>query len=273
MNVLVQSPLYAGLFMLACLTAAALFGGFVRSKIAEHHRSRETVEIIQASVTMLVTFAAIVLGLMVSSSNSNFNDASQEVDNFAIQLIELDRDLRLVGPTALPIRQQLRSYTAAAIAETWTDEPPPRGDYPKAPPENPNDINIASTQLGHMLDAIGTDINNLQQDDVLQRERRAAANRQFEILDKNRWYLLSVEDPSVGLPYLMTLALWMAIVFACFGLVAPQNPIALIIIFLAGAAVASAVYVVVDLNTFFDDGFFSIPSTNMRQALRAMEMP
>ncbi len=151
---------------------------------------------------------------------------------------------------------------------------PPRGDYyPKGPPENPNDIDIASTQLGHMLNGIGTAINNLEQNDVLQRERRAAANRQFDILDKNRWYLLSVEDPSVGLPYLMTLVLWMGIVFACFGLVAPKNPIAYLILFLAGAAVASAVYVVVDLNTFFDEGFFSIPSTNMRQALRAMEMP
>ena len=46
-----------------------------------------------------------------------------------IQLIQLDRSLRQYGSEADPARALLRSYTAAAIASTWTEEPKPPGNY------------------------------------------------------------------------------------------------------------------------------------------------
>ncbi|MQT11147.1 bestrophin-like domain [Segnochrobactrum spirostomi] len=274
MSALAQSPLYTGLFVLVCLAGAALFGGLIRTQIAERHRSRETIELIQVSVTMLVTFASIVLGLLVSSSKTAFDTADGEMHNYAIKLIELDRALRDAGPVADDIRAQLRAYTAAAIASTWSEEPSPKGDYyPRLAPDNPNDIDIANSKLGQMINKIGVAVVNLPQDGLVEREARNAADRQFRDLDQNRWYLLSVENPTVDLPFLLTLVLWMVIVFACFGLTAPTNPIATIIIILGAAAIASAMYVIVDLNTLFDDGIFSIPSTYMHQALRGMEAP
>jgi hypothetical protein len=36
--------------------------------LSERHKTRETIELLQVTVTMLVTFAAIVLGLLITSA-------------------------------------------------------------------------------------------------------------------------------------------------------------------------------------------------------------
>jgi len=57
--------LEAGLLFLILLGSGAL-GLFVRPLLSETHRSRETTDFVQLVVTMLVTFVAVVLGLLTS---------------------------------------------------------------------------------------------------------------------------------------------------------------------------------------------------------------
>ena len=49
---------------------------------------------------------------------------------FAGDIAELDVRLREYGEDAAPIRAKLRTYVAAAIADTWRNEPPPSGADP-----------------------------------------------------------------------------------------------------------------------------------------------
>ncbi len=147
------------------------------------------------------------------------------------------------------------------------------GHYAKEPRENPSDLDIANSRFGRMIQQVGSAIHDLPQDDLPEREARNGAYRQFKSLDQSRWELLSSEDPRTPLPFLLTLLFWMAIVFASLGLTAPSNPVAAIVVLLGATAVASAMYVIIDLNILFDEGFFNVPSTYMRQALREMETP
>jgi hypothetical protein len=55
--------------VLAILVASAAVGLFIRSLLPEKHRSRETVEIVQLIITMLVTFASLVMGLLTYTSS------------------------------------------------------------------------------------------------------------------------------------------------------------------------------------------------------------
>ena len=59
--------------------------------------------------------------------------SSRPPDAFAGDITELDVRLREYGEDAAPIRAQLRAYVAAAIADTWRNEPPPSGAYPRFP--------------------------------------------------------------------------------------------------------------------------------------------
>ena len=80
-----------------------------------------------AMITLLVTFTAIVLGLLTTSVKAGFDAAYSARGDDAAQLAQLDRCLRDYGPETAPIREQLRGYVAAVIASTWPDEPRPVG--------------------------------------------------------------------------------------------------------------------------------------------------
>jgi hypothetical protein len=117
----------AGLVLVALLGSSAL-GLFVRPLLSERHKSREVIEFVQLVVAMVMTFAALVLGLLTSSVKSSFDKVGNDLRTVAVELIQLDRSLREWGTETRPARELLRSYTAAAIATTWTGEPKPPGD-------------------------------------------------------------------------------------------------------------------------------------------------
>jgi hypothetical protein len=104
-------------------------GVFVRARWPEHHTNRETIELLQSTVMMLATFAAIVLGLLLTSAKSDFDSVENDIRNFSAPLVELDYSLEQLGPSGVPIRQQLVRYLGAALAAAWSDQPPPPGNY------------------------------------------------------------------------------------------------------------------------------------------------
>ena len=121
----------SGLAVFVLLCASAGLGILIRPRLPEHHRTRETVELTQITIGLLVTFAAVVLGLLTASVKHGYDSAAQDRQRYALQLTTLDQCLRDYGPDAAKIRVDIQSYTAAVIASTWPEEPPPTGvQYP-----------------------------------------------------------------------------------------------------------------------------------------------
>ena len=82
-------------------------------------------------VSILVTFTALVLSLMLSEVKGTFDTFDARLRSFAGDISNLDIHLREYGPEADPIRATVRKYVAAAIADSWRDEPAPSGDFPR----------------------------------------------------------------------------------------------------------------------------------------------
>src|SRR6476620_12056298 len=121
----------SGLVVFVLLCTSAGLGILIRPRLPEHHRTRETVELTQITIGLLVAFAAVVLGLLTASVKHGYDSAAQDRQHYALQLTMLDQCLRDYGPDAAKIRVDIQSYTAAVIASTWPDEPPPTGvQYP-----------------------------------------------------------------------------------------------------------------------------------------------
>ena len=91
----------------------------------EGHRSAQSIALVQLAITLLVTFTAIVLGLLTTSVKAGFDAAYNARGDDAGQLAQLDRCLRDYGPETAAIREELRGYVAAVIASTWPAEPRP----------------------------------------------------------------------------------------------------------------------------------------------------
>jgi hypothetical protein len=247
------------------LLAGTGVGFFGKPYLPEEHRRHETLQLIQLVMTMLVTFAALVLGLLTASAKSSFDTVGNDFRAYAAELIQLDTALRQYGPEAQQPRSLLRAYTAAAIAATWPSERSPTGSYPRFTADLNHD-KLEDVSLGDMLNASFIAVRKLQPADSYQQHTQAECIARFERVIRARWKLIEEAHSSISKPFLTTLTFWLMIIFLGFGIVAPRNALALVMIMLGAVSIASAVYVIVDLDTPLTGPIVS-SSQPMRDAL------
>lgn len=253
--------------LLLILLAGSAIGTAVRPFLSERHRSRDTTDLIQLVMTMLVTFAALVLGLLTSSVKSSFDTVDGDLRNLSVQLIQLDRSLRQYGSEADRARALLRRYVAARIASVWPDErAPPGNDYPKGAAAALARGSIDSPALGEMLARVETEIRGLDPQDPMHRRLLQTSINQFELMMRARWRLIEEAHGSISMPFYLVLAFWLVIIFASFGLSAPGNVLAYATIVLGALSIASVIFVILDLDTPFT-GLFAVSSAPLREAL------
>ena len=263
-----MSELWSAAVVFVILLGSAAAGVFVQSFLSDAHKTRETRELSQAVTGMLVTLAALVLGLLTSSVVESFNKAGTDLNAYAVELIGLGQSLQEFGPEAEPSRGLLRSYVANAIATTWPGEPKPEGtgtlgDLQPAAAPHPS---LESETLGIVLDRAGREIRGLPTGDPVHTLLAATAVRQFEQVVKDRWDLLEEARSSIPVPFYRVLVFWLMIVFASLGLIAPRNVLALAMLVLAAVAIASVIFAIMEMDTPFS-GLISVPSAPMRDAL------
>ena len=114
-----MTTLWLPLLTIAVLCASAAAGFRLQPLLAEEHRARATIEVVWLIVGLIVTFAAVLLGLLVSSQKASFDQSRHDRAVFAADLVQLDQCLRDYGPDAEPVRRLLIEYTASSIAATW----------------------------------------------------------------------------------------------------------------------------------------------------------
>jgi hypothetical protein len=262
-----MTELWGGALLLVALVAASALGLAVRPFLSEAHRSRETTELVQLVVTMLVTFAALVLGLLTSSVKTSFDTVENDMRGFSIELIRLDQSLREYGEAADPIRALLRTYTAAAIASTWPGEPAPPGDYyPKQLASLASDVPLESSALGDVLNQVEIEVRRLEPRDAMHWRLLTTSLNQLERVVHVRWKLIEEAHSSISPPFYLVLSFWLVIVFASFGLSAPRNAVSLITIALGALSIASVMFVILDMDASLG-GVFAVSSRPLRDAL------
>lgn len=260
-----MSEIGSALLVFALLLLATSVGVWVRPLLPEEHKAHETVQLVQLVIGMLVTFAALVLGLMTASAKAGFDTASNDLRNFAAELIEFDTTMRDLGSDADGARHMLQAYTAAAIASTWPAEPAPSGAYPKVGTQDRSE-HLENLRLGQMLTDVGRQLRRLRTSDSLQQRALDDALTQYRRVVDARWKIIEEAHSSISQPFFKTLTFWLCVIFLSFGLIAPRNALALVTITLGAVSIASAIYVIVDLDTPFT-GPIMVPSQPMREAL------
>lgn len=260
-----MSEIGSAALVFVLLLAATGIGVGVRPLLPEEHKAHETVQLIQLVIGMLVTFAALVLGLMTASAKSGFDTAANDLRTFAAELIEFDTTLRELGHDTDDSRRLLRQYTAAAIASTWPGEPAPGGDYPRVGTQDSAGT-LENEQLGDMLTSVGQQLRQLRTRDSLQQRTLEDALTQYRRVVDARWRIIEEAHSSISQPFFTTLTFWLCVIFLSFGLIAPRNALALVTITLGAVSIASSIYVIVDLDTPFS-GPIMISSAPLRGAL------
>jgi hypothetical protein len=249
-------------FEISLLVLAGVFGGALAGMLLgrvlpSHHLGDDTKKVVDLTLGTLSVLSALVIGLLISFAKGDVDAQSKLIQNFAADLILLDRVMRQYGPETDEARELLRRYTALEIALTWPEENAangPRRDDPAA---------LA------MLEGVQEKLLTLSPSNEAQRWLQSRALQIGGQLAEDRWLLLAEHEGSVPLPFLATLVLWLTVLFAGFGLFAPRHATVAAALFVCAVSLAAAIFLILEMDRPFD-GFIVVPDTPMRSALAHM---
>ena len=252
------------------LLGASWVGWRVQRALPSHHRTRETVDAIRLVLGMLVTFAALVLGLLTSGAKGHFDLHQRNLQTYGIDLIAMDLRLREYGAEGDAARATLRSYTAAALADTWPNEPQPAGSFPRQIARmTPG--SLESPSLGTMLLHVDQAIAGFSPANPLQQRLLPLLMSRMEQTLQDRWILIGSAKATISWPFFAVMVAWLVLVFAIFGLSAPANGAVYAVIGVAALSLSMAVYLIVDFDTPLT-GVLKASSAPLRDALVHMDV-
>jgi hypothetical protein len=255
-------------FVLLCVSAGA--GRYISPRLPETYRTRDTIETMQLVIGMLVTFAALVLGLLTASVKTSYDIAARDRHAYALHLTQLDRCLRDYGPGADAARVDLQSYTAAVIASTWPNESPPTDvRYPNTAAMP---VVGASPVLGDLMEQVGQEIRSLDPKTPVGVNTVQDCRAAYQDVLHARMTVIEDAGTSLSAPFFWILVFWLMVIFLALGLAAPRNKLASLGIVLCAISLSVAILVIADLSRPYR-GLMSISSTDMRTALTEMQAP
>ena len=253
------------------LLASSMFGVLMQRRLAERHRARETVDAVRLVISILVTMTALVLGLLTSSVKTSFDEFGARLRGYSADIITLDQRLRDYGQAADPTRTLIRSYLAAAIADTWPHEAPPSGDYPTHVKKF-RDGSLEGEQLGVMLTRADSQIRALQPSDKVHQQLADILEARMTRILEERWRLIETGYSTISWPLMALMTSWLIMIFAAFGLSTPRNAVVYVTIALCAFSISSAVFLILDLDTPLD-GWIVVSSQPLRDALLNLDTP
>lgn len=231
-----------GLVLIGCYG----FGRLVRPRLPSHHRSREMTEVLLAVIAMLVTFSAIVLGLMLNSSLDKLQHVNDLVSGLADRIVRLDDTLVEYGTNGELAHVAVVNYTRREVAGLSSPATAP--------------------MTRAALQQIEASIQRLEPADPYHQTIRHDALERYNDVVDFRFRALTEGSNSPNLPFNLTLGLWLALTYFVFGLNSERNLFILTALGLSMTAIAAAVFVILDMDTALG-GLISVSREPLKQAL------
>jgi hypothetical protein len=237
----------------ACVFGGAMLGLFLGNALPEHHLSQESKDVVKLGTALIATMAALVLGLLISSAKNSFDREDGELVQNAARAISLDRALADYGPETREIRDLIkRSYTTVVEVISSGD----RSQQAK----------MTTPGAGAPMETVQAKLRGLSPQNDAQRGLQSRALEIAGELSSTRWLLLVQREESIPTPLLVVLVVWLAIIFAAFGLFAPRNATVIAALFLCALSASGAILLILEMNGPFT-GLMKVSSAPMRDAL------
>jgi hypothetical protein len=237
----------------ASIFGAALLGMLLRSIVPERYLSAESKEVVTLGAGMIVTMSAMLLGLLISSTRTSYEEKRTQVIRMTAHVIELDLLLKDYGPEAQPARQVMRDAVPAMIESIWRENASRfRADANAVPDAG--------------AEAVLSGIVGLSPRDDDQRARRERALQVGIDLAQIQLLLFAQPINAISTPFITVLVLWLAFIFATFSVHARANVLIVVVLFVCALAASSAIFLILDLDSPFA-GLLQIPSAPLHNAL------
>jgi Protein of unknown function (DUF4239) len=237
----------------ACVVAGVVLGMLLRSRLPADHLGEESKDTVKLATGVIATMTALVLGLLVASAKSSFDAQRSGLTQLAANVIVLDRALAMYGPSTNDTRAALRASLTDLIHRTW--------------PESGGATTAGMLPGGEVrYESVYEMILALEPKTEAQRNLQAQALKFAGDAGQTRWLLVSEHGSSIPTAFLVVLVLWLALLFASFGLFTPRNPTALTSLVVCALVVSSAIFLILELDRPFH-GIIQVSGDPLKDAL------
>ena len=249
----VTNSLEVPLVVLGCVLGGAGLGVILRAYLPKERLTDESKDLIKLGTALLSTLTALVLGLLITSAKSSADVMADEVKQIAAKIIQLDRNLRHYGPEANDARDHLRRMVTAHTDLLWSGAA----------------VQASLGRGGAGIEEVEEKLRALAPHDDAQRWLQARALQIAADVEQVRWLAVEQIERPVQIPFLVVLVLWLVVIFACFGLLAPRNGIVYAVIVACALSVSGAIFLILELHQPFA-GLLRISDAPMRHAIAQM---
>ena len=239
-----------------CIFAGALLGMGLQRRLRETHLSTEMQDLVKVGAGTIATLTALVLGLLVSSAKSSYDDVHTGIVQGGAKFILLDRALARYGPEANAVREQLKRALAGGIERIW-------------PKEETGMSAVTGLERGNGMELVQDKLSELTPKNDVQQQAFAQAQQLLNDLSQTRWLLVEEAQSQLPVPLLLILIFWLVILFVSFGLFAPRNLMAHIVLFVVACSLSAAIFLVLELNQPLD-GLMKVSDAPLVNALDHM---
>jgi hypothetical protein len=248
-----MNDLWISLIVFAVIFGGALIGVFVRPLLSEKHLHPDSKEVVKMATGLIGTLAALVLGLLIASAKSSFDQKTNQVRQMTATIILLDELLAQYGPEAASLRTLLRQSIPPLANRIWREE--------EIPASNPVHFESTAQSL-----AFENQLERLSPNNDTERSLQSRAIQAFTEGAQIRLQLFAQAGGSIPAPFLVILVFWLGAIFVSFTLFARANLVVMAALFVCALSFACAIFLVLELDNPFR-GLMGISSATLRSAL------
>jgi hypothetical protein len=225
--------------------ASGLAGLVLSRVLPEAHTSDRSRDILGGVVGLLTLLLALVLGLLIWTGYGVTQTQKSELQLLAARALEFDLEMKQYGAEADAARQMLRTEMVWAHEQFWGEE------RAKADAFNVSYGNMAS---------MNSFLTGLKPQNDGQRQLLAAAAQHYGAIGETRLLMsLQLADP-ISWPLIFTVACWSCLLFAGYGVLSRPNATTIATLGLGAAAVASAIFLILELSQPYTSSFRLSPT-------------
>ena len=246
-------------YLIASVSFLCIFGGalgwlLMQGILPSHHLSKESQESVKLGAGLIATMAALILGLLVSSSKGTYDRVNILINEAAANTISLNQTLKNYGPEADPLRQTLLERVTAILGDIWPENN-------KVATKSSDALRKGSTIL-EMVKLIANLKSNNPGAQQMQNNAIAIATE----LNKQRWQITIESTSKLPLTLVVIPIFWITFLTFVYGLFAPRNPTVIMVLFFCSLSIAGAIFLICEMSMPLD-GSIKVPSQPFRTAL------
>ncbi|SHJ31553.1 Protein of unknown function [Bradyrhizobium lablabi] len=248
-----MNDLWISLAVFAVIFGGALVGALVRPLLSESHLHPDSKDLVKMATGLIGTLAALVLGLLIASAKSSFDQKTTQVRQMTATIILLDDLLAEYGPEAASVRNLLRQSIPPLANRIWHEEQLPSGKL----------VHFESTAESA---AFENQLERLSPNNDTQRSLQSRAIQAFTEGAQIRLQLFAQAGNSIPVPFLIILVFWLSAIFVSFTLFARTNLVVMAALLVCALSFAGAIFLVLELDNPFT-GLMGISSATLRNVL------